>query len=96
MRNFNSWFGNKLADGLSTMFFFWFCFILDIVELVPVIKTHSVVVYVSYLSQTVIQLLALPLLAFQNKLQNDNHKEIMSHIKAQNTHLGIKHVYRRK
>lgn len=96
IRNFNKWFGNKLADGVGTMSFFWFCFILDLIELGPVIKSNSAIIWVTYISQTVIQLLALPLLAFQGKIQNENHKETMSHIKAVHKHLGIKHPYRRK
>src|SRR5713226_5554474 len=47
---------------LSSMWFFWFCVLLDLAELPAVITAASPVVVVSYISQTVIQLLALPLL----------------------------------
>ena len=92
MKNFNKWLGNKLADGLSTMAFFWFCLILDIIEGYAIVKqtilalqTHQgllgvIILWVSFVSQTVIQLLALPLLAFQNKQQNENHKETIKHL----------------
>lgn len=96
MKKFNAWLGNLLANGVGTMSFFWFCVVLDLIELEPVIKAGNAIVWVTYLSQTVIQLLALPLLAFQGKMQQENHKETMSHIKAVHKHLGIKHAYRRK
>jgi hypothetical protein len=44
------------------MWFFWFCVILDLAELPAVIQANSSIAWVTYLSQTVIQLLALPLL----------------------------------
>lgn len=47
---------------LSNMWFFWFCVILDLCELPAVIQNPSAIVIVTYVSQTVIQLLALPLL----------------------------------
>lgn len=101
MKHFNNWLGNKLADGLSTMAFFWFCLILDIIEGYAIIKqtinsiqTHQgmlgvIILWVSFISQTVIQLLALPLLAFQNKQQTENHKETIRHLTKIHKHLGI-------
>jgi hypothetical protein len=47
---------------LSNMWFFWFCVLLDLVELPAVVQHPSAIVIVTYISQTVIQLLALPLL----------------------------------
>jgi hypothetical protein len=44
------------------MWFFWFCVVLDLIELPAVIASKSVIGVVTYISQTVIQLLALPLL----------------------------------
>jgi len=52
----------RATSVLSSMWFFWFCVLLDIAELPAVIQAASPVVVVSYISQTVIQLLALPLL----------------------------------
>ena len=90
MKRFNKWLGNNLANGIGTMFFFYFCVLLDVVELPPVIKSHSLIILVTYLSQTVIQLLALPLLAYQAKIQQGNHKDIMEHFDRIHKHLGIK------
>lgn len=47
---------------LGSMWFFWFCVVLILVELPAVIAAASVMAWVMYISQTVIQLLALPLL----------------------------------
>ena len=44
------------------MWFFWFCVLLVLVELPAVFAARSVIAWVMYVSQTVIQLLALPLL----------------------------------
>jgi len=52
----------RATTVLGSMWFFWFCVLLDLAELPAVIKAATPVVVVSYISQTVIQLLALPLL----------------------------------
>jgi hypothetical protein len=71
------------------MYFFYFCVVLDLIELNPVVKAHSTITWVTYLSQSVIQLIALPILGAQNKLQQDNHAETIKHLKAVHRHLGI-------
>jgi hypothetical protein len=58
----NGWIAVRTTRGLSSMWFFWFCVLLDLAELPAVIAAHSVIAWVTYLSQTVIQLVALPLL----------------------------------
>lgn len=83
-------FFNTLANGLGTKLFFIFCLALDLMMLPPVIQAKSVIVWVTYLSQTVIQLLALPLLGIQARIQQDNHKQVMNHIKVIHKHLGVK------
>lgn len=52
----------KATAVLSSMWFFWFCVLLDLFELPAVIQAASSIAWVTYISQTVIQLLALPLL----------------------------------
>jgi hypothetical protein len=47
---------------LSNMWFFWFCVILDLIMLPTVLGNPTPTLVVTYISQTVIQLLALPLL----------------------------------
>ena len=59
---FNTLIALKATTVLSSMWFFWFCVILDLAELPAVIQAASVIAWVTYISQTVIQLLALPLL----------------------------------
>lgn len=84
---FNNKLGNILANAVGTMNFFWFCLLLDLIMLPPVIKAHSTTLWVTYLAQTVIQLLALPLLAFQGKQQQDNHEETIKHLRKIRKHL---------
>jgi hypothetical protein len=59
---FNAWLAVRATAVLGNMWFFWFCVVLDLIELPAVIASQSVIGYVTYISQTVIQLLALPLL----------------------------------
>ena len=90
MKKFNDWLANKLGNSLSSMYFFYICIVLDLIELKPVIDAHSVITWVTYLSQSVIQLIALPILGAQNKLQQDSHKETMRAVKKIHRHLGVK------
>lgn len=96
MKSFNNWLANRLGNTLSSMSFFYICVILDLVELPPVIRAHDVITWCTYLAQTVVQLIALPILAYQNRVQQGNHEEHMSYMKALHKHLGIKHTYRNK
>ena len=89
MNKFNEWLALKLGNVLSSMAFFYVCVILDMIELGPVIQANSVITWCTYLSQTVIQLIALPILGAQQKLSHkhmtkmhENHKEIMEHLKT--------------
>jgi hypothetical protein len=82
MKQFNDRLANFLGDALSHMNFFYFCLALDLLELHPVIQAHSTITWVTYLSQSVIQLIALPILGAQNKLQQSNHEETMKHVKS--------------
>ncbi len=58
----NSAIAVKATAVLGSMWFFWFCLILDLAELPAVIQANTSIAWVTYISQTVIQLLALPLL----------------------------------
>jgi hypothetical protein len=59
---FNASLAVRATAVLGNMWFFWFCVALDLIELPAVIASRSVMSVVAYISQTVIQLLALPLL----------------------------------
>jgi hypothetical protein len=55
---------------LGSMWFFWFCVALVLVELPAVFAARSVIAWVMYISQTVIQLLALPLLGAGQRIMS--------------------------
>ncbi len=58
----NGWLAVRATAVLSSMWFFWICVLLDLAALPAVIAAASIIAWVMYASQTVIQLLALPLL----------------------------------
>lgn len=64
---FNTRAAKKVAAVLGDMKFFWFCVVLDLAMLPTVITNFNVVLFVTYIAQTVVQLLALPVLqVYQN------------------------------
>jgi hypothetical protein len=75
MRNFNEWLAVKLGNGLSSMPFFYFCVLIDLFELGPVISAHDPITWCTYISQTVIQLIALPILGAQQKISHTHHEK---------------------
>jgi hypothetical protein len=90
-KNFNRCLAKALGRVLSSMEFFYFCVLLDALELKPVIDAHNIITWCTYLSSVVIQLLALPLLGF---LQNENsgqHEEAHKKLDAIMRHHGIKY-----
>lgn len=91
MTRFNDWLAEKLGNGLSSMPFFYLCVALDAVELIPVIQAHDVIVWVTYLSQSVIQLIALPILGAQQRINHKRHEEHAKKLEAINTTIkGLK------
>jgi hypothetical protein len=92
----------QLGKILGSMWFFYFCVLLDLAELPAVIQSHSAIAWVTYISQTVIQLLALPILqVYQNLLQSINDAKadadhaalthMMGELNSIQDHLGIPH-----
>lgn len=88
MKNFEDWLALRLGNWLSSVKFFYICVLLDLIELPPVIHAHDVITWCTYLSQTVIQLLALPILGAQQRIMTDHHEahadkldEILKHVK---------------
>lgn len=60
----------QLGKVLGNMWFFYFCVVLDLAELPAVISAHSIIAWVTYIAQTVIQLVALPVLQVYQNIQN--------------------------
>lgn len=73
MKNFNEKLAVKLGNILSSVNFFYVCILLDLIELPPVIGAHDVITWCTYLSQTVIQLIALPILGAQQNISHIHH-----------------------
>ena len=75
MKRFNEWLAEKLGNSLSSMTFFYFCVLIDLIELKPVIDANNVITWCTYISQTVIQLVALPILGAQQKITHGHHEK---------------------
>lgn len=80
----------KIGNLFGSMGFFYFCVLLDLVELPAVIQQASVIIWVTYISQAVIQLVALPIISVQGNIQSEEKAasdnamhEALTHIATQ-------------
>jgi len=70
---FNYWIAVKITNCVGTMWCAYIFFIIDLFMLPPVIKAASVMVWVTYIAQTVLQLILLPIIMVgQNVIQSQN------------------------
>ena len=100
IEQFNKIIAIILSKILSSMYFFWFCVCLDGIALLKQPPTN-LFDWVNFISQTVIQLLALSVLAFSGDLQNEKmenkinkilkqqHKELIELIKLENNNASL-------
>lgn len=69
----NSWIAVKITNGIGTMWCAYAFFILDLFMLPPVIQSHNIMIWVTYIAQTVLQLVLLPIIMVgQNVIQAQN------------------------
>jgi len=69
----NAWIAVKITNAVGTMWCAYLFFILDLFMLPPVIQAHSVMTWVTYIAQTVLQLVLLPIIMVgQNVIQSQN------------------------
>jgi hypothetical protein len=70
---FNYWIAVKITTGVGTMWCAYAFLLIDLIMLPPVIKAQSVMVWVTYIAQTVLQLVLLPIIMVgQNVIQSQN------------------------
>jgi len=73
MYKLNFWIAVKITNGVGTMWCAYAFFIIDLFMLPPVIKAGSVMIWVTYIAQTVLQLVLLPIIMVgQNVIQAQN------------------------
>jgi hypothetical protein len=73
---FNYWIAVKITNGVGTMWCAYAFLIIDLFMLPPVIQAHSVMVWVTYIAQTVLQLVLLPIIMVgQNVIQEQNESK---------------------
>jgi hypothetical protein len=73
---FNNWLAVKITNGVGTMWCAYAFLILDLFMLPPVIKAASIMVWVTYVAQTVLQLVLLPIIMVgQNVIQAQNESK---------------------
>ena len=69
----NAWLAVKITNAVGTMWCAYAFLILDFFMLPPVIKAASAMVWVTYIAQTVLQLVLLPIIMVgQNVIQSQN------------------------
>ena len=70
---FNNWLAVKITNSVGTMWCAYAFIVLDLFMLPPVIKANSVMIWVTYIAQTVLQLVLLPIIMVgQNVIQSQN------------------------
>jgi hypothetical protein len=73
---FNYWIAVKITKGVGTMWCAYAFLLIDLIMLPPVIKAHDVMVWVTYIAQTVLQLVLLPIIMVgQNVIQAQNESK---------------------
>ena len=73
---FNYLIAVKITKSVGTMWCAYIFFILDLIMLPPVIKANDVIVWVTYIAQTVLQLVLLPIIMVgQNVIQAQNESK---------------------
>ena len=76
MAKFNYWLAVKITNGVGTMWCAYVFVIIDLLMLPPVIKAHDIIVWVTYIAQTVLQLVLLPIIMVgQNVIQAQNESK---------------------
>ena len=92
MKRFNDWIAIKLTKGVATM---WCAYAFAILAILGFpYGSSSIRDYISWVSQTFIQLTMLSVIMVGQELQSKEskkrHKQHMTHIKKIHKHLGVK------
>ena len=73
---FNYQLAVKITNGVGTMWCAYAFLLIDVAMLPPVIKSNNVMVWVTYIAQTVLQLVLLPIIMVgQNVIQAQNESK---------------------
>ena len=73
---FNYQLAEKITNGIGTMWCAYAFLLIDLMMLPPVIKSNNVMVWVTYIAQTVLQLVLLPIIMVgQNVIQAQNESK---------------------
>jgi len=86
---FNYWLALKITNGVGTMWCAYAFILLDLLMLPPVIQANNIIIWVTYIAQTVLQLVLLPIIMVgQNVIQDQNEAKADSDHKTL-TYLSI-------
>ena len=73
IKKLNAWIAVKITNGVGTMWCAYAFFCIDLLMLPPVIQSNNIMVWVTYVAQTVLQLVLLPIIMVgQNVIQSQN------------------------
>lgn len=76
MKKINDTIGDSLSNGLSTMQAVYVVFLMVIVPLI-IARPHDLIGWIQYVSQTILQATALPLLAYNTKKTGNEQTSVL-------------------
>jgi hypothetical protein len=89
MKRFNEWLALKITKGVGTMWTAILFALLAFISLPAAISSHDPIVIVSWIAQTFLQLVLLPIIIVGQNLQAERHEDTIKHIKRIHSSLGI-------
>lgn len=91
--NFNEWLAYQITKRVGTMGAAYLFALLALVELPAALSTKSVIVIISWLAQTFLQLVLLPVIIVGQNLQAQKHDEL--HAKISMLHKHVKEIHKK-
>ena len=89
MKRFNDWLAIKITKGVGSMTMAYIFAAIAFISLPAAVSSNNPIVIISWIAQTFLQLVLLPIIIVGQNLQANNHKEVIKHIKRIHSSLGI-------
>lgn len=90
MSRFNDWLAVKITNAVGSMWTAYLFGLLTIVSLPAAIASHNAIVIVSWIAQTFLQLVLLPIIIVGQNVQSQKHDQVLASVQKIHTHLNIR------